>query len=194
MIKTKLLLIFGLLFTSCSSLETGSSTRYLPDTFTTENLLSTYMGMTSDEVLGLYGEPKNINQSMCGSDTEGGAWSCTTWEYGRFPYDRARIVFNSNDEIMTINHFNITRSRAPLPKSFTTQNIMKVRQGMEAAEVIMLFGAPRNVSQTTCGTATDNPWLCTTWEYGSSSHGNASFTFSFGEETMLLNDFKIKRD
>ena len=82
-----------------------------------------------------------------------------------------------------------------LPMSFTTENIMKVHQGMSSKEILELFGTPKSVSQTVCGAATGNPWNCTTWEYGKFPYDRASFTFRGGNaDSLVLNDFKVDRD
>jgi hypothetical protein len=81
-----------------------------------------------------------------------------------------------------------------LPPSFTTENIMKVHQGMSSTEILEMFGKPKNVSQSVCGAATGHPWACTTWEYGESPYGSASFTFSGNAaDSLILNNFKINR-
>ncbi len=95
---------------------------------------------------------------------------------------------------MVINNFDIERSESTLPKSFTTENIMKLHQGMSHRQVFELFGAPRNISQSVCGGATGKPWICIAWEYGNSPYDNARFTFSFGKDSLILNDFKVERD
>lgn len=81
-----------------------------------------------------------------------------------------------------------------LPSSFTTENIMKVHQGMSSNEILKTFGTPKNVSQSTCGTSTSQPWNCTTWEYGKFPYDRASFTFAGDTpDSLILNNFKIDR-
>ncbi len=81
-----------------------------------------------------------------------------------------------------------------LPKSFTTKNIMKVKQGMSSEEILKMFGEPKNIGQSVCGGATGKTWTCTTWEYGDTSCGNAKFTFSGQPGTYKLNSFDVDRD
>ena len=81
-----------------------------------------------------------------------------------------------------------------LPTTFTTENIMKIHQGMSSDEILKRFGTPKNVSQSVCGTSTPNPWSCTTWEYGEFPYEKASFTFSGNNESLVLNHFKVDRD
>lgn len=186
----------GFLVCSCSSLETMSSNSvgHLPSTFTSENLLTTHIGMKSEEIQKMYGDPKNISKSVCGSKTAGGRWNCITWEYGKSPYDNATFTFAEKEGSVRLNSFDIERRESDLPETFTTENVMKVQQGMSHRKILDLFGPPRNVGQTVCGTATAKPWICTTWEYGNSPYANARFTFTLGENSMLLNDFKVERE
>lgn len=82
-----------------------------------------------------------------------------------------------------------------LPDTFTTDNIMKVQQGMKGSEVLALFGKPKNVSQSVCGADTGHQWTCTTWEYGKFPYDRATFTFSGdGQESFRLNHFDIDRN
>ncbi len=112
----------------------------------------------------------------------------------KFPYDNASFTFREKNNVLLLNSFDIERVESDLPKSFSTANVMKVKHGMSHNEVYKIFGPPRNVSQSVCGGATPQPWVCTKWEYGNSPYANANFTFSLGEKSMLLNDFKVKRD
>lgn len=197
--QTLVALFFGLFMSSCSTFEhegasESKTTSYLPKTFTSENLITTHIGMTSDEVIKRYGEPKDISQTVCGSEEVGGTWTCTTWKYGNPPYDNASFTFGEEGGALVINNFDIDRVESDLPKTFSTQNIMKVKQGMGRIEILQTFGYPRNVSQSICGSATKSPWVCTTWEYGNPPYANARFTFSLGEDSMLLNDFMVDRD
>lgn len=64
-------------------------------------------GMKSDEILTLFGEPKNIDVSVCGRVPN--QWTCTTWEYGEFPYDRASFTFNGEYDSLRLNNFEIDR-------------------------------------------------------------------------------------
>lgn len=81
-----------------------------------------------------------------------------------------------------------------LPTSFTTDNIMKVHQGMSSDEIIKMFGKPKSVSQAVCGGDTGHTWTCTTWEYGEFPYDRASFTFSGdGPDALVLNNFKVDR-
>lgn len=86
-------------------------------------------------------------------------------------------------------------SHAGLPDSFTSENVMKIHQGMSSGEILKTFGAPKNVSQAICGTSTGHPWTCTTWEYGGAYKDRASFTFAGDNpESLILNNFKVDRN
>ena len=41
-----------------------------------------------------------------------------------------------------------------LPSSFTTENVMKVHQGMSSNKILKMFGTPKSVSQAVCGANT----------------------------------------
>lgn len=85
-----------------------SVTSALPRTFTTENILKIRQGMSSDEILSMFGPPKNVSSSICGG-LVGEKWRCTTWEYGDFPYDRASFTFNDDNGSLLLNSFDIHR-------------------------------------------------------------------------------------
>lgn len=65
-------------------------------------------GMTSNEILTTFGQPKNVSQTVCGGAT-GNPWKCTTWEYGEFPYDRASFTFREESNSLILNNYKIDR-------------------------------------------------------------------------------------
>ena len=77
--------------------------------------------------------------------------------------------------------------------TFTTENIMKIHQGMASKKILEMFGAPKNVSQSVCGASVGKPWACTTWEYGEFPYDWAVFTFSGGSGSLVLNTFEVHR-
>jgi hypothetical protein len=164
----------------------------LPKSFTTDNVMNVYQGMASDRILEMFGTPKNVSQAVCGAST-GKPWTCTTWEYGEFPYDRASFTFASDTGSLILNNFEVHRSGGTLPKSFTTENVMKVHQGIGSVEILKLFGTPKDVRQAVCGASTGKPWTCTTWEYGEFPYDRASFTFSEENGVLILNNFDVHR-
>ena len=101
------LMLFSL--SSCVSSPNNSfGTSALPASFTTENILKIHQGMSSDEILALFGEPKSVSSAVCGGLT-GASWTCTTWKYGEFPYDRASFTFSGNHGSYILNSFDIDR-------------------------------------------------------------------------------------
>ncbi len=87
---------------ACATLSTST----LPSSFTTENIMKVHQGMGSDEILKMFGTPKSVSQAVCGGER---AWTCTTWEYGEFPYDRATFTFSGNTEKKVLNDFKVDR-------------------------------------------------------------------------------------
>ena len=76
---------------------------------------------------------------------------------------------------------------------FTSENVLKVHQGMSSNKILEMFGAPRNVSQAVCGASVGKPWACTTWEYGDVPYEWASFTFAGRSGSLILNSFDVHR-
>ena len=102
-------LLIALLLASCGTIPTEitSIMSALPSSFTTANVMKIHPGMGSDEILQLFGEPKNISSAVCGKDPN--KWVCTTWEYGEFPYDRARFTFSGEYDSYILNDFDVDR-------------------------------------------------------------------------------------
>lgn len=103
-----LVCLVSLSLSSCVTLPnstTGSST--LPASFTTKNIMKVHQGMSSKEILKLFGEPKNIRASICGMSPN--KWRCTTWEYGKFPYGHAKFTFSGKHNALILNDFKVDR-------------------------------------------------------------------------------------
>lgn len=192
------LCLFALSLCSCTTMQAETSylteqTRasYLPDTFTTKNIMTIHPGMTSDQISKLFGDPISVSQNVCGANH----WICITWEYGEFPYDRASFTFNGSSKRPTLNNFDIHRVEESkvLPDTFTTENVMKIHQGISSDKILKTFGFPKDVSQSVCGKGR-GIWICTTWEYGNFPYQRASFTFSGNHGSLVLNNFEIKKD
>lgn len=64
-------------------------------------------GMSADEIVAMFGEPKSVATNVCGIATK--QWNCTTWQYGEFPYERANFTFNDKNGSLRLNNFNIDR-------------------------------------------------------------------------------------
>ena len=82
-----------------------------------------------------------------------------------------------------------------ITSAFNEENIDKLRIGMSSTEVREIFGAPNEVSVSTCGGATaGGAWTCETWKYrSSSSYKTNNFVFSVDKGTKLLNSWDVKR-
>ena len=76
--------------------------------------------------------------------------------------------------------------------TFTTENVMKVHQGMSSNEIFAMFGGPKNISVRVCGMP-PNQWTCTTWDYDVFPDGDAEFTFAGEHTSLILNDFNVDR-
>jgi hypothetical protein len=76
---------------------------------------------------------------------------------------------------------------------FTSENVLKVHQGMTSNSILKMFGAPKNVSQAVCGGLIGKQWACTTWEYGDVPYEWASFTFASRNGAFILNNFDVHR-
>jgi len=79
----------------------------LPETFTTKNVMKIHQGMSSDEIVKMFGYPKNIDISVCGKIPN--QWNCTTWEYGDRVYENARFVFQGDEGNLVVNNFRVDR-------------------------------------------------------------------------------------
>ena len=165
----------------------------LPKAFKPEVVASIRHGLPSAEVLAIFGPPTSVKQAVCGAST-GREWNCTTWDYGKFPYDRASFTFDADGGSLVLNNFEVRRTGVALPASFTADNVLKVRQGIASEEIEKMFGLPSSVRQAVCGSATGSPWTCTTWEYGEFPYGSASFTFASLDGSLVLNNYEVKRD
>ncbi len=94
-----------ILTTLCFISLSLSSCSALPSKFSTENIMKLHQGMSSDEILTLFGEPEKIRVAVCGRPPD--QWTCTTWDY---PYDRASFTFNGEDDSLKLNNFNVDRN------------------------------------------------------------------------------------
>ena len=98
-----LIIITALSLTSCVTDLTSS----LPFSFSNKNIMKIHQGMSSDEILVIFGEPKSISSSICGRSPN--QWACTTWKYGHFPYENASFTFSGDHGSYILNNFKIDR-------------------------------------------------------------------------------------
>lgn len=91
--KTNLLIkvsiISLLLLSSCYSLQPIPASKFTPD-----NVLKLKVGMTSTEVIAIFGKPMKTSATTCGSATDN-PWSCIIWIYGEFT---PRLTFEQGPE------------------------------------------------------------------------------------------------
>ena len=97
-ITTLLMIVFLFAISGCVS---------LPETFTTKNVMKIHQGMNSDEIIKMFGHPKNIDISVCGKFPN--QWNCTSWEYGDRVYDNAKFVFQNDEGKLVLNSFRVDR-------------------------------------------------------------------------------------
>lgn len=103
--KNSLVIMSAILLSACAT----SPFSTLPSSFTTENVMKVHQGMSSNEILKMFGTPKSVGQSVCGANA-GQSWTCTTWEYGEFPYDRASFTFSGDTaDKLILNNFKVDR-------------------------------------------------------------------------------------
>lgn len=76
--------------------------------------------------------------------------------------------------------------------NFTTENIMKVRQGMSSEQILELFGEPSDVSVSQC-VVEIYILPCTEWVYKNDILQRAIFVFANVDEGLLLTEFDVDR-
>ena len=71
--------------------------------FTVDKLMTVHQGMSSDEILELFGKPESIDISVCGKDPK--QWTCTTWEYRDFIFGKEiEFVFSGSPNALKLNN------------------------------------------------------------------------------------------
>lgn len=98
-----------LFFLSLISLSLSSCSAVLtpPAAFTNENIMKVRQGMSSDEILTLFGKPQDISVDVCGKPPN--QWNCTTWEYEGFFDERASFTFAGEYDSLILNNFSVDR-------------------------------------------------------------------------------------
>lgn len=79
----------------------------MPTSFPNEKIMEVHQGMGSEEILTMFGEPKNIRVAVCGMPPS--TWNCTTWEYDVFPEGYAYFRFSGEHDALVLNDFNVDR-------------------------------------------------------------------------------------
>ncbi|ODZ33069.1 hypothetical protein BBM38_15620 [Vibrio parahaemolyticus] len=76
-------------------------------TFTTEQMMSVHSGMSSDEILTMFGKPDSVRSGVCGGAT-GNPWNCTTWKYENL-IDSATFMFSGEHGELRLNNFDFNK-------------------------------------------------------------------------------------
>ena len=111
-ISRHILMLLCILMTSCSYALKGANT-----TFTSTNVMKLRIGMTTTEVVALFGAPDRIERSTCGGKTPSGPWPCIMWEYdveqsydgGLATMKTNTVTFDANFDPPKLNNWTIER-------------------------------------------------------------------------------------
>ena len=88
------------LLSSCYPTQYASSS----SKFTTDNILKLKVGMSSNEVIAIFGKPIKTSGSTCGGAV-GKPWTCITWFYG--DYTPSLTFQQEQDGILYLNSWNM---------------------------------------------------------------------------------------
>lgn len=95
------LLLLGLI-AGCDTAPLSSSK------FTMENIERLRVGMPSEEVKVLLGNPSEIDRRTCGTSTET-PWSCEMWNYKKSNYKTDRLTFQIVGDTKLLNNWSVSR-------------------------------------------------------------------------------------
>lgn len=132
-----------------------------------------------------------VSEDIAGNETVTGEATVKSTTSNQAP--RVKPNSSQTSHSSPVSSHGVAQS-ARTPDKFSTENIMKVRQGLSSNRILELFGPPKNISQSMCGASVGKPWSCTTWEYGGFPGPRASFTFADVGGNLVLNNFDINRD
>lgn len=101
--KTNLLIkvsiISLLLLSSCYATQSTSASK-----FTSDNAMKLRVGMTSTEIIEIFGKPMKTSAMTCGSATPN-PWSCIIWYYGEY---RPSFTFEQGkDGVLYLNSWSM---------------------------------------------------------------------------------------
>jgi hypothetical protein len=68
--------------------------------FTIDNQMKLKVGMTSTEVIEIFGKPRKISAAVCGTGT--GLWNCITWYYGE-----RSLTFSDRGGVLYLNNWDM---------------------------------------------------------------------------------------
>jgi hypothetical protein len=70
-------------------------------------MMKVHPGMSSRDILKMFGTPRNVSQEICGGATKT-AWTCTTWNYGSWGEGWASFTFSGDTpDKLILNNFDI---------------------------------------------------------------------------------------
>lgn len=65
-------------------------------------------GMSGDEIISMFGNPKAVRSTTCGGKTFG-SWQCVIWSYDSGRYSRSYFYFQKTGGELVLNNFDIDR-------------------------------------------------------------------------------------
>lgn len=74
--------------------------------FTADRVLGLSVGLTTDEVIALFGRPDRPQATTCGSKS-GSPWQCLIWEYDFGSYKTNRLYFSMDFSPPRLNNWDI---------------------------------------------------------------------------------------
>lgn len=87
------------LFVLALSLVTACAGRRHPS-FTSDNVLTLKVGMTTTQIVALFGPPDRTRSTTCGTQTPS-PWQCLIWEYELGPHPQGRYKSTANTNRLT---------------------------------------------------------------------------------------------
>lgn len=103
--RTLALLAVVLLLFACASSTSSRTKTDEPTSFSRENIVKLRVGMTSEEVVKIFGLPLKTEADVCGETTPS-PWTCITWWYNSKSLAQStRMVFEVHNEILYLNRW-----------------------------------------------------------------------------------------
>ena len=81
----------------------------LSSSFNAKNIMEIKIHSSSETILNTFGMPVNVSSSICGAQSGGDPWNCTTWTYGERGYEYASFTFYHEEDKLYLNNFKIDR-------------------------------------------------------------------------------------
>ena len=109
MINLFFIFMVTILLSACTNQQmiNSSYSSSLPNTFSSKNIMKVHQGMSADEILTLFGQPKDVDVSICYRVPEQS--TCTTWKYGEIPHGHASFTFSGDHNNLILKQFFIER-------------------------------------------------------------------------------------